>query len=192
MYVDPKLSPDPHTKNRPPRFFPPHEPRDAKIIPQAGRSLYEKSRQASGQAYSAYLHLPRRPQMAFSQLWRLLCLFLLPLGANNGRWSREVWAARPRYLTSKPCFPRSGTPSLLWWARLLGARRLLSARAGLVTFGLLQRTCGGNRSPVGLLISGQQLGSVDRWLCQTFHQIFGDGSVKYPRLRVDLARVLSS
>ena len=36
-------------------------------------------------------------------------------------------------------------------------------------------------------MSGHHLGSVDRWLCQTFHQIFGDGSVKYPRLRVDLA-----
>lgn len=98
----------------------------------------------------------------------------------------------PWYLTSQPCFPRSGSLSQLWRARLPGARRLFSAWAGLVTFGLLQRTCGGNRSPVGLTISGQHLGSVDRWLCQTFHQIFGDGSVKYPRLRVDLARVFSS
>jgi hypothetical protein len=99
---------------------------------------------------------------------------------------------RPRYLTSKPCFPRSGTLCLLWWACLLGARRLLFAWAVLVAFGLPQRACEGNWSPAGLLISGHHLGSVDRWLCQTFHQIFGDGSVKYPRLRVDLARVLSS
>ena len=44
LYGAAHVSPDSHTKNRPPRFFPPHEPRDAKIVPRAARNLYEKSR----------------------------------------------------------------------------------------------------------------------------------------------------
>lgn len=94
MYGDPKLSPDSHTKNRPPRFFPPHEPRDAKIVPHLARNLYEKSRQASRRASSAQLHLPRRLQLAFSQLWRLLCLVSCPrvriLGGDRAKFGLKA------------------------------------------------------------------------------------------------------
>ena len=65
------------------------------------------------------------------------------LRARQSGGDRLKFGLRPRYLTSKPCFPCSGSLCQLWWARLLGARRLLSAWAGLVTFGLLQRACRG-------------------------------------------------
>jgi len=75
LYEAAHVSPDPHTKNRPPRFFPPHEPRDAKVVPQPARSLYEKSKLIVRSTYrlrpvvcSAQLRLPRRPQLAFSSV----------------------------------------------------------------------------------------------------------------------------
>lgn len=42
-------------------------------------------------------------------------------------------------------------------------------------------------------MSGHHLGSVDCWLCQTIHQIFGGGPAGYPRfLRVESAWATSS
>ena len=43
LYEFAHVSPDSHTKNRPPRFFPPHEPRDAKIAPKPLPPIHEKS-----------------------------------------------------------------------------------------------------------------------------------------------------
>ncbi len=53
------------------------------------------------------------------------CLWACRPGGESAKFGLRPW-----YLTSKPCFPRSGTLSQLWWACLLGARRLLSAWAG--------------------------------------------------------------
>lgn len=41
-------------------------------------------------------------------------------------------------------------------------------------------------------MSGHHLGSVDCWLCQSIHQIFGGDPAGYPRLRVESAWVTSS
>ena len=37
-------------------------------------------------------------------------------------------------------------------------------------------------------MSGHHLGSVDCWLCQTIHQIFGDSPADYPRRFVCVSR----
>jgi hypothetical protein len=41
-------------------------------------------------------------------------------------------------------------------------------------------------------MSGHRMGSVDYWLCQNIHQIFGGSPAGYPRLRVESAWASSS
>lgn len=42
--------------------------------------------------------------------------------------------------------------------------------------------------PCQFILTGIVMGSVDCWLCQTIHQIFGDSPADYPRRFVCVSR----
>lgn len=141
---------------RPPRFFPPHQPRDAKIKPNHLRTIHKEDAEIEISQLAS-------PSTFVTSLMALTYKLLVG-----------------RFLDSEPCFPDVGWPSSLWSARQSGARQLLAACSGrFYAYMLKQRLVrfawsrGGQLKSCLFSTSGQNLGSVDGWLCQKSYKSLG-------------------
>jgi hypothetical protein len=102
-----------------------------------------------------------------------------------------------RFHTCKPCYPGSGWGRQLWPARYPGLGDcwvLVEAGESLYIEAVLRYcafTCAWRLKSCSLPWAGANSGSVDWWLCQKFHQIFGDSRAAYPRFVCVRGRGLS-